>query len=483
MNAVFAGTRSSQSLVRVGPRLAFAQPCSRGLGLTTAVLIASAAVFGVAPARAQTLMELHELARVRDTNIQAAEADMRAAGLVTEQARALKRPSLNLDTRYGRQEQDTPYTQPTRSSAESHGVTLAARQTLFNRDADQQIQQAQLAVEVAAVTLKSAEQDLIVRVAQAWFDWQTAVRQLQFIGLSKASIELQRASARKSFEVGTATAMDERDAQARYDLVLSQEVAAVAQRDGALVALELLVGRTPLELRNPPPPATQFASNAPALDWWVQQTRNLEPRLQAARRAVDLAQIEVERARAGHLPTVTLSGSLQRQFQQLGFEYGATATVALPATVQSLRQQGWGVTQLVGVQLTVPLFSGHAIENRVKEKLQLHQKAQAQAEGADRNAELATRQAWLTLRSAMATTLALAAAESSSELALRATRRGFEAGLRNSVDLLNAQAQLLQTQRDLARAQSDTHMARLRLLRAAGLITPEDLRLEASASR
>jgi outer membrane protein len=181
--------------------------------------------------------------------------------------------------------------------------------------------------------------------------------------------------------------------------------------------------------------------------------------VQRALLAADIARLETDKARAGHLPTVDAVASL-------GSSHAKGAGAQLPGT-------STGAT--LGVQLNLPLFSGYSVQNRIKETLVLEDKARNDLDAARRAVAQATRVAFYGVQSGQAQAKALEAAESSSKLALEATQLGYKVGVRVNLDVLNSQTQLNQTQRDLSKARYDVLLATLRLRQAAGTLQPPDI--------
>ncbi|NBQ90905.1 MAG: channel protein TolC [Betaproteobacteria bacterium] len=421
---------------------------------------------------AQTLPLLLEAARGHDAAFLAARAQFDSAQFRMEQVRALRRPGLTADTTVGRSENSTPFSPSvTGSKSDTTTTNLNASQPLFNRANDLAVAQAEKALDVARADVESAEQDLIIRVSQAYFDVLGSRDALATVQASKAAITEQLASAKRNFEVGTATITDAREAQARYDLVIAQELAATNDLRNRQLVLEQVVGRlqvqpAPLRLPLVLPPLVPQSSDA-----WVEQALNRHPMARKARLGLEIAQLEVSRARAGHLPTVALTGRYTQQ------RVDGTATVRSAATNSSIQvgQLGTSTTSVVGVTLSVPLYAGRATDNRVSETLKLEEKARHDLDSARRGVELATRQSFMGLQSLAAQVKALEAAEASSQLALESTQLGYKVGVRVNLDVLNAQSLLFQTRRDLAKARYDSILASLRLRQAAGTLGNGDV--------
>ena len=445
------------------------------LTLRRARALCALALIGMAaatPASAQGLPVLLEAARAQDAAFLAARAAFDAAQFRAEQARALRRPTVTADSTYGRTINSTPFS-PSVTGTQTDATTsnLNASQPLFNRANDMALEQAFKALDVARSDFQVAEQDLILRVSQAYFDVLASRDSLATVQASKAAITEQLASAKRNFEVGTATITDAREAQARFDLVVAQELAATNDLRNKQLALEQLVGRSavqPAPLRLPLVlPAVVPAS----ADDWVQRGLEGHPLARKARLGLDIAELEVRRARAGHLPTITLNGRYTNQ----SVDGSATVRSAATGTSINLPQKGTSTNSVVGVTLSVPLYSGHATDNRVSEALQLAEKSRQDLAGARRSIELATRQAFMGVQSLAAQVKALEAAEASSQLALESTQLGYKVGVRVSLDVLNAQSLLFQTRRDLAKARYDSLLGGLRLRQASGSLTGADV--------
>jgi outer membrane protein len=438
---------------------------TRAAGLTPLAL-ALALGFATAGARAESLKEMYELARAYDASYLAARAQAESAEYRTAQAKALQLPSVGLQasSTLVRAKQDGDSTTAAGTTATTsevdtttHQVVLSAQQTLFNRANSATIEQAERSLAIAQAQWRAVEQDLIVRVAQAYFDVLAASDTLSTVQASKKAISEQLASAKRNFEVGTATITDTREAQARYDLSLAQELAAENDLRVKRLALEQLVGKPAVEPAN--------------VDDWVSGAEARSPSIQAAQLALEVARLETDKARAGHLPTVTLGASYGQTWPNGSTETRLRGTDALVSTSRN----GDSRNAAVALTVNVPLFAGFSVQNRVKETLSLEEKARNDLDASRRGVTQLTRQAYLGVQTGRAQVKALEAAESSSKLALEATQLGYKVGVRVNLDVLNAQTQLFTTQRDLAKARYDVIVGDLKLRQVAGQLQPEDL--------
>lgn len=414
-------------------------------------------------ARAQSLQELYEAARAYDATYLGARAQAESAQYQAAQTYALQRPSVGLTASADRTINDTPYTpSTTRTSSTSTPVTVTAQQSLFNRANGLTIDQADKTVDVAKAQLQAAEQDLIVRLSQAYFDVLAATDTLATVQANKKAIAEQLASAKRNFEVGTATITDTREAQASYDLVIAQELAAANDLHVKQLALEQLVGRTGIQ---PWPLAKPVAlpSLSPAnLNDWLGTADDRSPSVAQARLALDIAKLETEKARAGHLPTLALTGSYTKG--HVDIDTDPTAHLA-----------GTNTNKSIGVTLSIPLFSGFATQNRIQETLKLEDKAINDLEGTRRSVAQSTRSAFLGVQTGLAQVKAYEAAETSSKLSLEATQLGYKVGVRVNLDVLNAQTQLYNTEQQLSKARYDVIMGDLKLRQVSGQLNDADV--------
>jgi outer membrane protein len=412
-------------------------------------------------ATAQTLLEVYEAARGYDAAYLAARAQAESAQFRAEQTEALLRPSASLSGSLTRQESDPPVVD--RRSLNNAQVALQARQPLYNRASGAAVDQARRSLEAAAADLEAAEQDLILRVSQAYFDVLASQDALATVQASKKFITEQRASARRNFEVGNATITDTREAQARFDLVNAQEIAAENDLRTKRIALDQLVGRTGVQPKGLAVPVALPPVTPDAVEDWVTRGLAQHPSVRRAQTALEIARLETERARAGHSPTVDLVGSLSSS--------RSTGSAVAPPT----SRPGTTNAASIGVQLNLPLYTGGSVQNRIRETLLLEERSRNDLEAARRGVAQGTRQAFFGVQSGQAQVKALEAAESSSQLALEATQTGYRVGVRVNLDVLNAQSQLFTTQRDLARARYDVLLGSLRLRQASGQLGAPDV--------
>jgi outer membrane protein len=304
----------------------------------------------------------------------------------------------------------------------------------------------------------------MTRTAQAYFDVLLAQDKLDLIAAQKAAITRQLEQARANFEVGTATITDVHEAQARYDLLIAQEIAARNEHEVRRRAIQSIIGDVPQRLA-PAKETLDVKIPAPLdIEQWVDLAEQQSYSLKLQQHALQLANQEIERAHAGHLPTLDAVGGYN----------DSRANGSANGIGSDLKNF------TIGLQLQVPIYQGGAISSREREAVANQQKAKDELEQARRNVDLQTRQAFLDVASAVAQVKALEQALASSQSSLESTQLGYEVGVRTSVDVLNAQQQFYSAKRDLLQSRYTWLLSVIRLKAAAGVLNEEDLVATAS---
>ncbi len=438
-----------------------------------AVLVASA--FFSLNAGAADLIQVYQQALANDATFASARASAAAGRERITQGRAGLLPTVGLTGSSIKNDADnSPWNEgqfvnnpitgtPTLVAGSGSNVrtteyTLALTQPLFRWAAWQTYQQSKLQQAVAEAQFAQAQQDLITRVAQAYFDVLAAQDKLESTRAQKTAVTEQLASAKRNFEVGTQTITDTHEAQAAYDLVIAQEFAAVNDLDNKNNALQAIIGTSPAMLAPLKTGITLAAPSPASPDPWVSSAETQNYGVTVSQLQVELAKREISRNRAGHYPTLDLVAASTRR------DVGGQITGSGVA-----RNNG------IGVQFAVPIFSGFGVTSRVRESIALEDKARNDLEFTRRQAALQARQAYLGVNSGMAQVKALEAAEVSSQSALESNKLGYQVGVRINIDVLNAQRQLYSTRTDLSRARYDTILNGLRLKAASGSLREADL--------
>ena len=418
------------------------------------LLSALLATMFAAPASAADLIDIYRAAQTQDAVFAAARASQQAGQEKLSQGRALLMPSVNLNANTAYNDVNAPYGA---NKYNSHGYGVTVTQPLFREQNWAMYNQSELQVAISEAQFKAAQQDVILRSAQAYFDVLIAQDTVQLIVAQKSAIAQQLEQAKRNFEVGTATITDTYEAQARYDLILAQELAAASDLEVKRHDLQQLINADVPELNvlgagfNPVAPEPADAQK------WVEDAKLNNVQVKIAEAAYALADEEVARNRGGHLPTLDLVGSYSKNTGCAFTSCGDTRSTS------------------VGLQLNMPLFQGGATQSKWREADANREKAKQDLENARRNVAVQTRQAYLGVATGIAQVQALQQALKSSESLLAASKLGQEVGVRTSLDVLNAQQQMFATRRDLYQAQYNYLVSKLRLKAATGSLQETDL--------
>lgn len=414
-------------------------------------------------AQATDLLQAYREALANDAQFAVARSNVVAGREKYDQGRSALLPQLNASASLFNNESETDLSGSRSFTTTDYQLTLT--QPLYRWQNWVGYQQGELQTAQAEATFAQAEQDLILRVAEAYFNVLNAQESLRATQSQKTAIGQQLELAKKSFEVGTATITDTHEAQARYDLVTAQEAAAENLLEVSRQTLNALLGKEAGALAVLKPDAALSGPQPADLKTWVEQAENNNVQVRVQVLNAEIASKSSESARAGHHPTLDFVASYRQA------KNDPTSTLANETTVVSET-----TTVRYGVQLNVPLYAGGGTESRSREAAALRDAALAGLDGSRRAATLAARQAYLGVINGLAQVKALQAAEVSSQSALDATKVGYEVGVRINNDVLNAEQQLYATKRDLYKARLDTLLAHLRLKQAVGALAEDDVR-------
>lgn len=414
------------------------------------------------PLQAANLMDIYREALEQDAQYGSERAAYVAAQERLPQGRAGLLPNVNFTGTGQNQYIDTNFG-PERV-IKNRGIVLAATQPLIRIENFIIYEQSKNEVIQADARFVQAAQDLILRVSQAYFDILNAQVDLEVMGAQKKAISEQLEQAKRNFEVGVATIVDTHEAQARYDLTISQEIAARNALEISKRTLQGIINRFPDHLASSS--IDKIVSDSLILPYdsmeeWVALAEQKNFSLKIQHITFNLAEQEIRKAKAGHYPTLDLVAQYNNQ-QGVG---GAITGIGIDLESKS-----------VGLQLNVPIFQGLAVQSRVREALSNRDKARMDLENVRRDVGLRVRQQYLNVTNGIAQVKALKQALISSRSQLDSTILGMEVGIRTEVDVLNAQQQFFSARRDLAQAYYTYLMSRLRLKAEVGELDEEVLK-------
>jgi outer membrane protein len=419
----------------------------------------------VLAANTQNLFDIYQQALNHDPVLASAKNANLAAQEQLEQGKALFRPAVTLNAGVNHTESNIQYSGVTifgnggRESFESYGAAVNVTQPLYRKQNNAQLAQSKSVVSQADKQLLLTQQTLIVRCAEAYFDMLLAQDKLDLIISQKAAITRQLEQAKANFEVGNSTITDVNEAQARFDLVVAQEIASNNELEIKRRTIQSITGEPPQKLAAVDiniKPKQPFPSD---MESWVNIAEQSNVLLNIQQQALNIATQEVERQNAGNLPTLDAVGSYSSNYANGGVSgYGTDLQNAT-----------------IGLQLQMQLYQGGAITSKIREAVAKKQKAQDDLDIAKRQADLDTRQAYLNLSSSVAQVSAYEQALISSQSQLDSTNLGYEVGVRTSVDVLNAQQQFFSSKRDLLQARYTYLVSQLKLKLAVGQLNEGDL--------
>jgi len=418
-------------------------------------------------AHGQSLLELYDVARGFDASYQSVQAQFEATRLKSAQAQAKLGPTGSLSANVSKNNLSYDPVKPSvlnPSFTRFYGAntaTLVGSQPLYRPADKAEVAQSSLQMQVVQEQLAAAEQDLMVRVSQAYFDVLAAQDTLAFVQAQKAAVAEQLASAQRNFEVGTATITDTREAQAGFDLVTAQEIGAQNDLQVKKLALDQVVGKTGTQPKSMLVKAEPSALVPPQVEEWVSMGSEKNPALRQAAIGLKITELETQKARAALKPTVDmqLSHTLNNNTNgSASSSSGLTSNLTTGALVLS-----W------------PFYTGNALDNRVRETLWLTQKAQADLDAATRTVAQNTRSAFFGVVSGVSQVKALQAAVESSQVALEANKLGYTVGVRINMNVLDAQSKVFDTKAKLAKARYEVLMGHLRLRQVSGTLQLQDL--------
>lgn len=428
--------------------------------LVGAVLVSLCAM----PAYALNLLEAYQAAKQNDPTYRAAMAEHQAgqkndelavAGLLPQVSASLyrgKTVGVRLQPGFtGRITQsDLDY------DSKNYGIQL--RQSLFDWRKVSEFRQGRARVSYSDAVFAAKSNELAIRVAGAYFDTLLAQNTLSLLDARVRAYEEQLVRAENLYRAGDGTVTDMDEARARRDIAIAQRYEAQDRLKVALRSLQELTGAVPDALHilgdefplSVPVPAT--------LEEWVDVARQNSPDIRAGEHALEIAAREVDKARAGHLPTVDMIGSLSKTVSD---------------TVSTLNQENR--TRSIGVQVSIPIFSGGYSWALSDQTLAKREQARQELEAARHRVELDITRYFTASLSGVSKVRGYEQAVKSSERALHSTKMGFTAGLRTNVDILNAEEQLFQARRDLAEARYQYLVSTLRLRASAGVLVEDDI--------
>lgn len=428
-------------------------------------LILSALTLAISGAQAADLLSLYREAANQDPAVASAKASLLAARERVTQAEAANGFSAGINAAANANYFDLHVR--TLSNAQTDRAYLTASvqayvtKPLIRPANNVAIEQANAATTISELALQAAQMDVANRLSQAYFDVLLAQDNVTLVQSQKIAVAEQLAQAKRNFEVGTATIVDTNEAQSRYDQVIAQEIAAQNELDRTRWALRNVVGRYEINLKRLRTAAQMPAPNPANMEAWVTRAEREAYAVRIALQTLAVSEYDVRRAQTGKDWTLDATANVTNS-QSTGSATSGFGT--------------WANSGLIGVTFNWPFDVSGGVNARIRETLALVDKNRNDIEAARRTAGFNVRQSYLGVTSGVAGVAAQQQALKSAETTLASTKLGLEVGVRTNLDVLNAQQQVTQVQRDLALARYNTLLNELRLKAATGVLSEDDIR-------
>ena len=430
----------------------------------TLTSIIAALLIGPASSQAEDLLQTYQTALDSDPVISAQKFAFEATSDSQREVKSLYFPNISLNADYTKTKTDV--TAPSTSltpdgnfdtDVKSYDVTLL--QPLYRRDYITQLRQAEATTRQAEADLNQAYQDLILRVAQAYFDVLAARDNLEFASAEKEAITRQLDQAKQRFEVGLIAITDVHESQAAHDIASADEIVAQNNLARSRETLREITGVMPQKLAGLTEEIELSTPEPDNIEEWVNSALQNNFKIISAEAATEVALQSLEQQRGNRHPKLDLVAS-----------YGVNDVSGIPTTEREETSTSFGL------QFSVPLYQGGGISAGIRRANAQLSQARDTLEQQHRSIQSEASQAYLSVVASISRVQALKQAVISSESALKATEAGYEVGTRTTVDVLNVRRELFRTQADYARSRYDYIIVSMRLRQTAGLLAIDDVR-------
>jgi len=449
------------------------------------LLVLCICLLGAGGAGAEDLLAVYRRALQNDPQLREAEANRLAALESKPQALAALLPQLSasgaatkqIDT--GSNSTTVPTGPPGssplltygldgRTTTISHQYGLTLRESVFSWSNWVALKRADATLAQAEADYEAAQQDLIERVSQRYFDVLAAQDELESQQAALASIQRQLDQADARFQVGLVAITDVQQARAAHDSAVAAVIDAKRQLANARQALWEVTGDSFDTLSRPVEPFETANPDPANEDQWVQLSLRQNLSLVSSRLAADIARENVGIAQGGHAPSIDVVASRFKNTANGESEFPDGSPAGGTALDQTSRS--------IGLQVTLPLYTGGAVSSQVRQAVYLHRAAKERLERTARATERAARDAYLGVLSEASRVQALRQAVESNSVALEATEAGYEAGTRSAVDVLESRRLWIQARSNYSRSRYSYLINSLQLQRAAGILSEQSLK-------
>tara|TARA_B100000795_G_scaffold248660_1_gene215642 strand:- start:1934 stop:3331 length:1398 start_codon:yes stop_codon:yes gene_type:complete len=419
------------------------------------------------------LISLYEDALKNDSVLSSARFQNKAAQELVKQGKSLFLPSVTMNASFDSQDKERKFLTSSlpnndllsgkKADYESYDYGVTLKQPLFNYSAYAQYKKMLSQVSLADKQLIKTQQDLIYRISKAYFETLLAKDQVDLFQYQRASIQGQLSKAEAQFEAGLISVTDINEAKTKKALIEAQQISAIHKLRIKKREIQVITGKLPGKL-TPLNPIITFTEIDNLADDWIAiaQENNLDLRIKMDE--IKIAEREVDSRRSDHYPTIDAIASRSRNWDKGGFPYGATANGGMRS-----------FSDTIGVEISIPIFSGGMTSSRVREAVLLKSKLEHDVEYLRRGIGLEVRNYYLSLQTNFSEIKAYEQAMNAATLQLESTQLGFEEGLRNSLEVLDAQQILFNAKLNILESRYNYVMNFINLKLSAGMLSFEDL--------
>ena len=419
------------------------------------------------------LISLYQEALKNDSLLSSARFQNEATKELIKQGKSLFLPSISLDASFDKQDKERKFLTSAlpsndllsgkKTNYESYNYGVTVKQPLFNYSAYTQYKKILTQISLSDKQLIKTQQDLIFRISKVYFETLFAKDQVNLFQIQRASIQEQLAKAEAQFKAGLISITDINEAKTKKALIEAQQISAIQKLKIKKREIQVITGKLPGDL-TPLNPIITFTEIDNLADDWISiaQENNLE--LQIKSDEIKIAEREVDSRRSGHYPTIDAIASRSRNWDKGGYPYGATQNDGMRSYSDS-----------IGVEISIPIFSGGMTSSRVREAILLKSKLEEDVEYLKRGIELKVRDYYLSLQTNFSEITAFQQAMESAKLQLESTQLGFEEGLRNSVEVLEAQQILFNAKLNVLESRYNYIMNFINLKLSTGILSIKDL--------
>lgn len=419
------------------------------------------------------LIEMYNKALAHDALLASAKFENQATQELITQGRSLFLPSITANIGYEENDNERKILTSAISSnvllsgnkadynGYDYGITI--KQPLFNFSAFQQYKKILSETSLSEKRLLLAQQDLMYRVSLVYFETLMARDQIDLLKAQKKAITEQLLEAKARYDAGLISITDVNEAQTKASMIEAQKIAAIQKLKIKYRQIESLTGEFPNKIKGINT-SISFVELKDIIKKWIRLAKENNLELKIKQDEINIADSEINVRRSDHYPTIDAIASRSRNWDKGGYPYGA------------LQNEGSrSFSDVLGIQVNIPIFSGGFTSSRVREAQKLKLKTMEDAEYLKRQVELRVRENYLNLQANFAEIEAYQQALNSSKLQVESTQLAFKEGLRNSVEVLVAQQVLFNAKRDLLKSRYNYLMNIINLKLSVGILSFEDL--------